>query len=379
MSADAIRTIIILGIGVCVIAGLLFFAQTPPPAQTTTVADCTTIGEQTPVAGSQGHRIWSGPSLKAFEPPATRACVPDGWELLGPGLMIHSDDFTSLKLEFENSSYTVRMIYPVSASSAQAEAYSAIVTNAFNSIGRLYFDNLKDKYPFSHTVLVTAGIAGDTKSDETRVYPDPGPDVTMLVRTPDQTRAEELFIHAIAHLYNRERYDFSAYESHQAPLAAGDWQEMEAAWAELAYEKSTKGRLERLRYLYSVHTAVQTNNFSLITLPPFNDKEEFAKMRKTLSVSPTASHLDEQYGHYILAPLVMTAIEGLLIRNKTNTHVEALLVDLHIGKTTNFFDELAKLIPATDVSHILKWIAGTEKVPEDLVYIGAQYYSQKSF
>jgi hypothetical protein len=121
-----------------------------------------------------------------------------------------------------------------------------------------------------------------------------------------------------------------------------------------------------------VHQAVGTKNFSLITLPPFNDKEAFDAIQPTI----TPDHekpLDVQYGHYILGPLVMIAIDGLLEKYETDESVETLLTKLHTGELENFFVEIETLLPE-EAKRIERWKNGEELIPYDLLLSSIKNY-----
>ena len=238
--------------------------------------ECISPPDGMAVDGSQGYRVWSGETFKSFEHDGGRLCVPDGWEAVGAtktgwgwatfeqektGVLINSSAFERQILEPVDSSYVITVIFPKAA--GDVHSYLSIINNSFTRIGRIFNDS-RDGDVREHTVLVTAGLAGNTRSEGTRVYPDPSALVSIFVRTPDHSRAEELFIHAVAHLYNRQREDLLAYQKLQTPFADEDWQEMEATWAELAFNTTPGGREGRLKYLYNVHAAVVSKNFELM-------------------------------------------------------------------------------------------------------------------
>jgi hypothetical protein len=380
---DHFRTLVIASLGALILIGILFWGDPR------TIPNCFPIPTAANQEGTQGYRLWSGESLKSFDTGGKRICIPPGWQPVGEissgpgfaefppnltGVIIKTDSFASTTITLTNSSYNVTVLYPIATPPALVPAYAALVTHAFNTVGKLFADSSSISPTRPHTVLITAGLAGDTRGDGTRVYPDPGPNATMLVRSLDQPRSGELFIHAITHLYNRERPDLDAYENNQSPLKASDWQELEATWSETAFTESEALRLLRVQYLYQVHTAVETQNFSLISGPPFNDAVAFKRIKKSVAVPEDASYLDEQYGHYILAPLVLIATEGLLIQNHTGTSVEKILTDLHTGKSTSFFDALAAVLPKEKVTEVTQWMQGEKTIPQELVLVGAKSY-----
>lgn len=357
---------------------------------TSDVPPCTPITEQKLQEGSQGYRVWFGESLKSFEHNGKSVCVPDGWQAVGAtkegsgwavftkertGVVIKSEAFGALTLNPEGSSYTVTVLYPLITNNETLNRYVTIISSAFSNVEELFPSSTAKKR--AHTVLVTAGLAGNTSADGTRVYPDPTDNVSMFVRTPNYPRAEELFIHAVMHLFNRQRADLTSYQKHQDPFPAEDWQEMEAVWSETAFSTWNEGRKARVEYLYNVHKAVRTNSFSLIVSEPFNDKKAFEKIRQGAVVKEGSDYLDYQYGHYVLAPLTMVAIEGLLVGRSSNTHVADLLKTIHQNSSTNFFEELGKTLSKEESSQIMAWIRGEETIPETLVMKGLGRYLQQ--
>ncbi len=346
---------------------------------------CMTIVDAEPVEGSQGYRVWSSDTLKSFEHDGGRVCVPFRWAAVGAvesgwgwaqfepgktGVVIRSSSFDRHTVEPENSSYAVTILYPTAV---DVQPFLPVITHAFTSVGALFNDG--GERSRVHTVLITAGLAGNTRSEGTRVYPDPTDLVSMFVRTPDHSRAEELFVHALMHLYNRQRDDMMAYQKLQKPFTPEDWQEAEATWAEAAFSTFPNGREERLKYLYNVHIAVVTKDYSLISGPPFNNQEEFEKITPRVS-EPHSTYLDYQYGHYILAPLLMVAIDGLLQERSTGIDVKTLLTDLHAGSEINFFERLAELLPAEDVARIRLWEEGGALISQRLIESVMSHYDE---
>ncbi len=350
---------------------------------------CTPVSFQEPVPSSHGLRIWTGATLKSFTHTNSSVCVPEGWEPVGSirsgtgwakyekemtGVMIRSDAFASTTISVPHSSYRVTLIHPKNTPPDELAVYTENVAYAFDRIGALYGDDATLPTR-THTVLVTAGMSF-TDEEATSIYPDPGPRVSYYILRPTQFRSEELFFHAIMHLYNRHQKEKAlAYENHQAPVPKEDWRELEATWAETAMRTTNVGRNIRLEYLYGIHAAVTTGDYSRITVPPFNRPGELPHLQQTVVSNLTFTYLDYQYGHYVLAPLVMNAIEGLLQHYETGTDIEALLTKVHTSRV-NFFEELSVVLPATEMERIHRWLKGEEPVARDLVFLGASYYDR---
>lgn len=339
---------------------------------------------------SHGFKVWFSTTLQSFEHHRKRICIPDGWEPVGEaekklgwarfpegasGVLIHSSDFESRTVQTRDNSYLVRVVYQRSMAPELTERYVETITQAFNRVGRL-FPSAKGQLE-SHTVLITVGVAGDGNDFETSIYPNPSKEMSIFVRNIEHKRAEELFIHAVAHLYNRYREDLTAYQNTQSPLLPEDWQEMEAAWTEVAFRSSPLGRTHRLAELYDIHRAVQTNTFSESLIYPFGERELFdAVTQRSVTILPNSPYSDYQYGHYVLAPLFMVAIEGLLQQYATGTDISKILYELHAGTEENFLETLRAVLPENEILTILGWTKGEEPIPQHLILSASQYYEE---
>lgn len=351
---------------------------------------CEEILPQEHVMSSHGYKVWFSSTLQSFEHNGKRTCIPDGWESVGDiqqrfgwavfpqgasGVLIHSSDFESRTVHTENDSYVLRVILLKNMTPALAERYVETITQAFSSVGALFPHTAGQRR--EHTVLVTVGVAGDGNDFETSVYPDPSSEMSIFVRNIEHTRAEELFIHAAAHLYNRYRTDLTQYQMTQSPVPAEDWQEMEAAWTEVAFRTSSEGRVRRVAELYDVHRAIQAHTFSESLIHPFNNRELFdAVTQRNIVIKPDSVYSDYQYGHYVLAPLVMVAIEGLLQRHNAQTTLSNILTELHTETTVNFLEELQKALPPDEIRAIVRWMNGEETIPQNLLLFAEKYYEK---
>lgn len=344
---------------------------------------------QTPVShmGSQGFRTWSGPSLWSFEHQGEKVCVPDTFKPLGEtssgigyatfakektGIFYVPSEFIEQTIELPRSSYDVTLLYPKNISTQELEAYITTTRNAFERIGDLYGDSstiLRKR----HTVLVTTGLPR-TDGTNIPIYPDPRDTVTIYVQPPHSSRGEELFIHAISHLYNRYRPDFDDYLSMQSPIPPEEFQELEATWSEIAFRTSADGRLSRLRYLYSVHQAVINKDFTRIQSYPFNEsREAFETIRGDLIAVHDSSFLSVQYSHYVLAPLIMVGIEGLLKDAQSPDTLKDILTHIH-QSNENMFEVLKKHLSDEDIATIFNWIHGKSGIEEELLFRGISVY-----
>jgi len=345
---------------------------------------CAPVPLQEAERGSHGYRLWPGSNLQSFEHRGERICIPDGWEAIGAqhaaaswaqfpegttGVLIRTEYFQTTELRFENSSYRIALRYPADLSEQELQEYERIVKNAFERVGALY----PDARPAHHTVVITAGL-GLSNIEHDSIYPDPGPAVSYLVLQPSQSRSEELFIHAVAHLHNRHRPDLTAYTMHQEPFSSGDFQELEASWIETAFEESDELRSARFAYLMNIHAAVMERDFSRIEEPPFENHNGFLAIRPSAISNESWTYLDDQYGYYVLAPLTLTAIDTLLVPH--NTSVAELLTEIHETRG-NFLTRLQNILSADDVERVTRWLHGEERIPEHLIQEAVERYSSR--
>lgn len=377
------RTGWLVGIGTLVLLGGVFGAL-----YFTSCADIAPGENQT---GSHGFRIFAGSSLISFAHGVRNTCVPAGWEPVGAaaegtgwakfqngmtGVIIKSDAFATTSMSFTKSAYRLTVLYPKTLDASLVPSFKNAIANAFERTGAEFGDSASNT-PREHTILITAGL-GASFNEYDAVYPDPNGNVTYFIMPPSTPRGEELFIHAVQHLYNRERPELDGYGNNQGPFPAENWQELEATWAETAFRTSNAGRLARLEYLYNVHTAVQTDNFSLINQPPFDDEAAFHAIHRSVPTGGNVPYLDEQYGVYVLTPLATVATEGLLQYYGGKTDIESILTALHEGTVKNYFDELSKYLPADALAKVKSWYFDGVTIPENIVLAGAAYYDKKN-
>lgn len=347
---------------------------------------CTTVGTITPQRGSHGYRLWSGESLVSFMHRGQDICVPEGWQAVGAvsedeeegtarfergstGVLIRKESFGLRVLEPRGSSYRVSVLYPLSLSRADVDTLFPIVSNAFSEVGALYGDTVTERTP--HTVLVTAGV-----HESESVYPDPTGRVSYMIGPASSERGEGLLIHALVHLYNRFS-DPRPYLEKQDPFTVAEFQELEATWAETALTTHRGAAFKRLTYLYRVHSAVVTQNVALVAdAPPFNNVAAFNTIRPTILVKPGAPYLDVQYGHYVLAPLTMVAIDALLSERNTGLSVRSILTDLHTGKRENFMQVLDEVLGEKDMRAINDWIVADAQIPVGLIERAVTLYDR---
>lgn len=364
-----------LGATLC-IAGILYLSP----------LGCAAPAAQNAMEGTHGMRVWNGENIQSFTHRAERVCVPSGFEALGEtrsgfgwtsfpagntGVLIKTSAFNTETFSPEKSRYRITMRFPSTTPAEEVRAYRAQLEHAASRVAELFGDR-GALFRKAHTVLITTHAE---EPSDLRVYPDPRADLTVMVYEPVHPRSEELLIHAFVHLYNRHDPLNTRYLDEQSPIPGSDFEELEAAWAEIAFRSSAAGRRERIEYLYTVHRAVRENNFSLIEYPPFNDRAQFEALVPSVIVHADASFLSLQYGHYVLGPLVMVGIDGLL-QERGAPDLSTLLVRAHTTGDTNIVETVRLELGEKSFSMVLDWMTGAATIPRDVLEAALSSYPQ---
>ena len=353
---------------------------------------CAPIPHQAKVMGNHGWKVWENESFVSFEPAVKRYCVPGGWEAIGAtvdrfgnatfpakstGVIVKTEGFTTKTLPLGGSSNSVQVRYPKNTPEQELAGYFDLIYHSFIDVGQLY-PNFHTEQLKTHTVLITVGLAGDGSTFETSVYPNPSKDLTVFVRNKNHARGEELFTHAVTHIFNRHFEENLEYEKNQTPVPADDWQELEATWSEITFRSGDDAREQRVKDLYAIHEAVFDATSSPSLTYPFDDPKIFSDVHnKAVMQREHGGYAEEQYGHYVLAPLVMLAVDGMLEQKHSPTTVNLLLIQIHT-ENKNFFALLKEYLSEDETSHVLNFLTGKEKIPYELLQSGLQVRNASS-
>jgi|GEM_PF-976555 len=371
---------------VCGCAALIFFCSFFA-VQTYVSRSCVSPSEEVQHMSSHGWNVWKGASYQSFTHHGEWICVPSGWmpvgaeaeqkgrarfSRAGDGVLVRTDSFSVRSVVTKKHDFAVRVVYPNALTAGALSQYLEIITRAFDAVGDQYPN--ASGTPLTHTVLLSVGIAGDGHDFETSIYPQPSLYMSVLVHNLAHPRTEELYIHAIAHLYNRYRTDLIAYKAHQAPLRPIDWEELEASWSELAFRSSKEGLEHSVAALTHVYFDIVDNSFSAADLYPFNNKAIFDAVRyKTAILPDDAKYPDEQFGHYILGPLLLVSVEGRLVAHSSSAHIQDIFIRIH-ATNENFFAVLSEYLPADDIAQIEREVRGDKVLSNDFIERGTEYY-----
>jgi hypothetical protein len=350
---------------------------------------CLTLEARLSIMSSHGWRVWHGSSFITEEHHGERVCVPTGWRAIGAitegsgwaefkeggsAILAHTDLLNEDRVILEGLSFPLSILSPRTMAAEDYAHYKETIIAAFTQVAQLYPTPHRT---VPHTVLITVGLGGKAQIFEDTLYPDPSSEVSMLVRDRTHKRSTELFIHAVAHLFNRYMSDGRSYLMAQSPFPASDFEEMEAAWSEIAFLQNDAARRRRLDELYAIHRSVVTGTTSVALMYPFDDALRVSGLSVHTPIVPEGSnYIDYQYAHYVLAPLIMVGIDGMLSVRSTGSTVEELLYSLHSDPTKNFFLELRRLLGDADIETIMSWVDGTALVSEIYLKAGVSLYEQ---
>lgn len=333
---------------------------------------CSPIPVQTPEKAKHGWSVWQNESFKVFTSTQTPYCLEAGWKELENGVVIKTDQFSTHTLLLADGLTSINVVYSIHLPHTEVTQYIELIERTFKTVGSFYGNNNIELN--GHTVLISVGIAGDGSTVERSVYPTPTKNLTVLARNIKHPRSEELFIHAVAHLYNRQLTSGQEYQQNQAPISAEDWQELEASWAEIVFNSDAEARNSRVQDLYEIHEAVQSEIFSPALIFPFNSRSVFEEVRrKGVMLGENPSYSEEEYSHYVLAPLLLVSIDGLLEENNASTSVTTLIQQAQ-SENTNFFALLQEHLSLEHMTLVNDFIFGRAQIPYTLLETGIATY-----
>lgn len=367
------------------VTGVVFILTKDKPS-----TSCTPIPQQEPETGNHGWLIWSNDFYKSFTPEQTGYCIETGWEPVGAtidpagnalfpaessGIFIKTTAFTSKPLLLADNKTSIRVLYPTHLTPQVVDEYLRTITAVFNGVSSLYTDFETSKLT-GHTIMISVGIAGDANDIETSIYPTPTKDLTIFGRNLNHRRGEELFIHAVTHLFNRHYTEDLAYQENQDPIPASDWQEIEASWAEIIFLSDPDARTRRVQELYDIHKSVISGVFSPALEYPFNKKAVYDEVRrKSVILGTEPSYAEIQYSHYVLAPLALVSVDGLLEKRSASTSVQELIKTART-ENKNFFILLQEYLSKDELAQVNSFIFGKEIIPYELLEVGISLYEQ---
>jgi hypothetical protein len=346
---------------------------------------------------------WQSDRIKAFVRPsaATRYVVPTGFRAIGTAaptvngcatfpkshqsaVFLAKQSFRSTTIPLHSLGVTVEAIWPVLWSDARVKAFLAMVRHGFTTIPSLFPRGLARPEIKRIAVLSTFGLAGHGRNRNQRLLPNVGPSLLVSWRDPTGPyagRTEELFLHAVAHLFNR--YRARPENAHDSPLLPRiEYQEAFASWAEVRFLRSNIARRWRMDRQIATHDAWMKPDGS----KPFPRGTVYAANRDWIGKRrfPLGLRLKDirnpiyqevEYVHYILAPFVLLAAEGMLMGNSAAVDMDDILRSLHTKPNGDLLAELSKHLPAQDIEHLKTLMSGGERFEPELLLKAMRRYT----
>jgi hypothetical protein len=323
--------------------------------------------------------------------------MPEGWMAIGPEdtrreadgrtcvlfpraqsvTFVDTAHFVSRTIHVEGVHFPIHLVWRNIMTPEQEQYFTEVVERGFRLVSTLYPYGVPNHQLAPHTVMMTAGVIGEDEGAPTRfVYPNVGENASYAYRWPSQ-RMEELLLHAVAHLYNRFRFMYS-YRPSMATLPFGEYQEYVASWVESRYIKSDSDRWRRALFLQRVHEGVSDPN-----IPLGREVGMFRRLgneRTPISANiyrhrSPAKELKKEYAHYVLAPLLLIALDGLLAESGKDVTVEEILRDVHTARYgVTYYGVIGLHLSAEQIIRYRRWEEGMETIPRTYIELGLRRY-----
>jgi len=357
---------------------LIAGAGLPAPVE----GECIQPPAYTAQVTKHGHAHWADGRLIAFSHNGEDWSLPPGWVPVGAdrvrgtcarfpltqaAVLVLRDQFRFRPIEIPQLQIRVWRVAPVEFDAARLAIVDAMIASTFEAVADLFPLGLRRGQRADHSVLVTVNLAGDGSQPEARLFPNPGTNLSVIFSNLDDPRGRELFIHTSTHLLNRRRARRQT-EPEERALPRAEYQEMVATWAELALIDDAR-RSERFDFLMQNYQAVMDGDIA--TTPSNPLLEPLSGWQGPIGlhgVEPMSFEVSE-FQHYVLAPLLMLAVDGLLERAGATPSLLDLLREVHAGRHRGLLAALAKHLARTEVAMVRGWISGV-RVPEELARAG---------
>lgn len=365
---------------IIVIALALAYVAFKPASQPSFA--CKPLPPHTPLVTRHGNDHWSDEKLRVFSAMPTGVEIPKGWQPVGADqvtpscalfprrqsvVFIKPEFWRTDTLKLKKVGFEVRRIALKSTSAADLAKIDQQIIDTFKGVSALFpLGVLPNQKALPHDILVTTDIAGDNKSDATRIYPAPGPNQSSLFYSLGSYRGNDLFIHAIAHLYNKQRPRPEA-TPREPGLPKTEYLEFVASWSELALNHNHAYVKRRVRFLKKQHKLLTDQDPT--TWPTYPSLKDIQDLKGPFGVPPQRHPAAIEYAHYYLSPLVLLAIDGLLAIDAPDMNVKMMLQDIHKGKSPGLLSSIAKSMPMR-YKIIVTWIKGEKKIPPKLINRG---------
>jgi len=343
---------------------------------------CVPLPAHTPLATRHGNDHWSDDKLRVYSAMRSGVEIPVGWQAVGANqvvadcalfpphqsvVFIKPEHWRTETLKGAKAGLDIRRIALKSTSDADLAKMDTKIIETFKNVASLFPLGFKaDQKALPHDILVTIGMAGDMKSDATRIYPAPGPNLSSLFYSLDNNRGTDLFIHAIAHFYNKQRAR-TEVAPNEADLPMVDYREFVASWAELAFNHNHKYVKKRVKFLKRQHVLLTDNDPD--TWPTYRAIKAIQAVQGPFGVPPTNHPAAIEYTHYYLSPLILLGMDGLLASDAPDISVKMMLKEIHAGKSPGLLSSIEKYMPMR-ARQIQTWMTGKKQIPLRLINKG---------
>jgi len=343
---------------------------------------CVPLPDHTPLATRHGNDHWSDDKLRVFSALPDGVIIPKGWQAVGAdqvtqtcALFPRHQSVVFIKPEFwridtikdAKAGVDIRRIALKSTSESDLHTIDQRIADTFTNVSSVFplgFTKAQKAVP--HDVLVTTSIAGDNKTDATRIYPAPGPNLSSLFYDLNSNRGEDLFIHAIAHVYNKQRPrpEVAPTEDH---LPKVEYREFVASWAELAFNHDHVYLRKRVNFLTRQNKLLTDTKPD--TWPTYSALKAIKGLPGPFGIPPQNDPAAIEYAHYYQSPLILLAVDGLLSIYAPDLTVKMILQDIHKGKSPGLLSSFKTYLPLR-YKRIETWLNGTAPIPEKLINRG---------
>ena len=374
MKIILLRALICLGISLIAPAG----------AAAASDDTCVPLPAHTPKAARHGQNHWSDETLRVYGSIPSGVVIPAGWIPVGAyaidagcaffppkqaTLFIDPQFWQVEIIRSPEAGLTLQLLFLKTTPPEALESWKEMVVETYRDVSTVFPLGLLPDQTLPHIILVTSGIAGDGSRRSTRLFPAPGPNLTSLFYNPGDRRGRDLFIHTTTHLFNKRRPRPEA-QPKQEGLRRTEYREMVASWAEIAFNRDNDYVRNRVAWLLRQHVSLTDDDPDTWPTAP--------SIMKTRSVdgpyglppnAPKKSKAAREYAHYFLGPLIMLAIDGLLVEKGSAVSVWMTLRDIHAGNSPGLLTSLPRILPG-QTQKIRSWMDGTVQIPAELVELG---------
>jgi hypothetical protein len=345
---------------------------------------CFALPAHTPKVERHGQSHWSDQRLRVYSSIASGVAIPAGWIPIGgdridagcaffppkqAALFINPGFWQVESIESVETGLSLQLLSLKTTPPEELASWREMVSEVYRDVSTLFPLGLLPDQKLPHVILVTAGIAGDGKRMSTRLFPDAGANLTSLFYNPGDGRGRDLFIHTTTHLFNKRRPRPEVLPR-EPDLPKSEYREMVASWAEIAFNRDDDYVRKRVAMLMKQHVALTDNDPD--TWPALSFLREIRSEDGPFGIPPNApkgSKAAREYAHYYLAPLILLAIDGLLVERGTVVSVRMTLRDIHAGNSTGLLASLPRILLGRS-RQVRGWMDGTEQIPAELVQKG---------